>query len=262
MDNESGTPVTDPVPPGEPAAPAPEGPENPLTRLFGVLVSPGETFESIGRKPDWLIPLLVWIAISIAGTMVVMPRLDYEPMYRSMLERNSQLTEKQREQQLDRMMEGAELGEKWGVYAPVLTVPLMFLVVGTVFWGALRAFGAENSFRQSLSVTIYAFTPQLLKAITSTAIASTRTTIDARLANALLKSNLGAFLTSPTESPVMFALLGSVDLFTIWTIVLLAIGLSVISKFPAGKVAILVVVLYLVVVLVKVGFAALMGGFS
>lgn len=261
MENESGIPVTSTVPPGEPTAPAPEGPDNPLTRLFGVLVSPGETFESIGLKPDWLVPLLIWIVLSVAAAFLVVPRLDYEPMYRSMLERSSQLTEQQREQQLDRMLESAERGRNWGVYAPAATVPLMFLVVGTIFWGALRAFGAENSFRQSLSVTIYAFTPQLLKTIVSTAIASTRTTIDARMANSLLKSNLGAF-TNPLESPVLFAVLSSIDLFTIWTIVLLAIGFSVISRFSTGKVAILVVALYLVVVLVKVGLAALMGGFS
>lgn len=261
MENENDPSAVTPVEPEQQAHHQSEGPSNPFTRLFGVLISPGETFESIGRKPDWLVPLLIWIAISIAATMVLMPRLDYEPMYRSMLERNSQLTEKQREQQLDRMIESAEAGRKWGVYAPVATVPLMFLVVGSVFWGALRAFGADNTFRQSFSVTIYAFTPQLVKAIISTAIATTRTTIDARMANSLLKSNLGVF-TDPVESPVLFAILSSVDLFTIWTIVLLAIGLSVISRFPTNKVAILVVVLYLVVVLFKVGMAMLMGGFS
>lgn len=260
MGNEINHPEP-PVAPDQQIPAAPEGPSNPLTRIVGVLISPGETFESIGRRPDWLVPLLIWIAISVASTMVVVPRLDYEPMYRSMLERNSQLTEKQRDQQLDRMMESAEMGRKWGVYAPAGTVPLMFLVVGAIFWGSLRAFGAENDFKQSFSVTIYAFTPQLLKAIISTVIATTRSSIDARMASSLLKSNLGAF-TSPMDSPVMFALLSSVDLFTIWTIVLLAIGLSVISRFSAAKVAILVVVLYLVIVLFKVGMAMLLGGFS
>ncbi len=101
----------------------------------------------------------------------------------------------------------------------------------------------------------------MIKAIISTAIATTRTTIDARMASAILKSNLGA-LTSSSDSPVLFALLSSVDLFTIWTIVLLSIGFAVVTRFTAARVGAYVVGLYLVVVLFKVGMAMLMGGFS
>ncbi|MDX1582036.1 MAG: Yip1 family protein [Thermoanaerobaculia bacterium] len=251
------------TPPSEPTAPAtgPEGPGNPFARLFGVLVSPGATFESIARRPDWLVPLIVWILVSIGATMVLTPRLDYEPMYRSLLERNPQLTEQEKEEQLDEMLESATTGRKWGMYAPLLTVPLMFLVMGGIFWGSLRAFGAENTFRESFAVSIYAFTPQLIKSIITAAIAATRTEIDPRTVNALLKSNLGAF-TSPIEEPVIFAVLSSVDFFTIWTIILFAIGLSAISGFSKTRLAVMVVVFYLVVVVVKVGLAVLMGGLS
>lgn len=261
MENDIGATGSTPVEPGQPTARGPEEATNSFARLFGVLVSPGETFEGIARKPDWLIPLLVWIAISVAATIVLTPRLDYEPMFRSMMERNSQLSEQQREQQLDTMLETSEKRKLWGKLAPVATVPIMMLIVGVLFWGALRAFGADNSFRQSFSVTLYAFAPQFIKSIITTAIAAARTSIDARSVNALLKSNLGAF-TSPIESPVAFAILGSIDLFTIWTIVLLSIGLSAISGFPKGKLAMLVISFYLVVVLFKIGFAFLMGGFS
>ncbi len=113
----------------------PEGPANPFSRLFGVLISPGETFESIARRPDWLVPLLIWIAISIGATMILVPRLDYEPMYKAMLEKRSQMSEKQRDEQLDRMMESAEAGRKWALYTPVASVPLMFLVVAVAHVG-------------------------------------------------------------------------------------------------------------------------------
>lgn len=262
MENEMSPPPAAPQPETPHTPPTePQGPTNPFSRLVGVLLSPGETFESIARRPDWLVPLILWVLIAVVATVVLTPKLDYEPMYRSLLERQSQLSEQQREEQLDTMLERAETGRKWGTYAPVVTVPIMFLILGAIFWGALRAFGADNSFKQSFSVSIYAFAPQFIKSIITTAIAATRTSIDARAVNALLKSHLGAF-SSPLEAPVPFAILSSIDLFTIWTIVLFTIGLAAISKFAKGKLAILVVVLYLVVVLVKVGFAVLMGGFS
>jgi hypothetical protein len=52
--------------------------------------------------------------------------------------------------------------------------------------------------------------------------------------------SLGAarFLDPDTASPMLLALLGRVDVFTIWVTVLLAIGLSVTGKIPRRRAAI------------------------
>jgi hypothetical protein len=83
--------------------------------------------------------------------------------------------------------------------------------------------------------------------------------IDARELGSLLKSNLGALVDS-SDAPVLHSLLSSVDLFNIWTIVLYTIGLAAISRFSKTNLALYVTGLYLIIVAVKVGFAALIGG--
>ena len=48
------------------AAPGDQQPEakiGAMGRVFGVLFSPGETFDDIVRKPDWLLPYILLTAI-------------------------------------------------------------------------------------------------------------------------------------------------------------------------------------------------------
>jgi hypothetical protein len=53
-----------------------------------------------------------------------------------------------------------------------------------------------------------------------------------------LSLGVGRFLDPDTASPVLLALLGRVDVFTIWITVLLAIGLSVTGRIPRSRAAV------------------------
>lgn len=71
-------------------------------------------------------------------------------------------------------------------------------------------------------------------------------------------SNLG-ILVSEKAHPVLNSILGSVDLFSFWTIALLSIGFAAVSdrKLTTKKSATMVVLLWAVWVLVKAGWSAL-----
>jgi hypothetical protein len=66
-------------------------------------------------------------------------------------------------------------------------------------------------------------------------------------------SNLGA-LVSATEHPKLSSLLSSIDIFSVWTIFLLAVGFAACSerKLTTGKAAAGIVVLWLLYVAGKV----------
>jgi hypothetical protein len=57
--------------------------------------------------------------------------------------------------------------------------------------------------------------------------------------------------------PILFALLTSLDVFMLWTIILLTIGFSKVSRLSKGKSAAIIVSLWIVTVAIKLGFAAL-----
>jgi hypothetical protein len=59
------------------------------------------------------------------------------------------------------------------------------------------------------------------------------------------------------QNPVAFAVLSSLDLFTIWTVILFIIGFSFVSRFSRAKSAAIIVPFWVLLVLFKVGGAAM-----
>ena len=72
----------------------------PLARIPGALFSPAKTFESIARRPTWLPPLLLWTALSLMVTFVLLPRVDYDRMIRSSIEKRGQTLPEERIQSI------------------------------------------------------------------------------------------------------------------------------------------------------------------
>jgi hypothetical protein len=71
----------------------------------------------------------------------------------------------------------------------------------------------------------------------------------------LLRSNLG-FLVGRDEK-VLHSLLGSIDLFSFWSLALFVIGYSAAAKIRKGQAAGVIVTLWVVFVLGKAGLAAI-----
>jgi hypothetical protein len=71
-----------------------------------------------------------------------------------------------------------------------------------------------------------------------------------------VRSNL-AFLVDSKTNPLAFAALSSLDVFTIWSIILFAIGFAYVSGMSKARSATIVISLWVVAIFFKLGFAAI-----
>lgn len=230
-------------------------------RVATVLYEPEATFEAVRSRPDWLIPLLLLIAMSVGFRYLVQPRIDMGPYFQNLSERiadRSGMTEQQRKAQFDQMMDRAAGGQN--IFVVLLSVPAVLLIVTLLMWGAMRMSGGPSTFMQTFSVTLYSWMPQLIKSLVLMALMIPRSSVDMRFLGTILKSHPGAFV-DPIESPVLSAALSWIEIFNIWSIILFVIGLAVINRFSKAKVGIFVVVLYLVAAAIGIGFVALQSKF-
>lgn len=242
--------------PAQPVTAVPNG-KNSFQRLAGVLFAPAETFQDIARKPDILVPLIVLLLISYASTLLIMPHLDFD----AVVAQQAEMMQKQNPNmsaadvaRIGRITKG--MAKVTGFVAPVLVV-IGFVLVALVLWGACRMMGGAGDFKQAFSATLYAWVPRVIIAgIIGTIIVMTKGMVDPTAMPALVKSN-PAFLVDMKEQPILFSLLASFDVFVIWTIVLLIIGFSTLSKLSRAKTAAIVITLWFVTIFVKLGFAAL-----
>ncbi|HLJ74384.1 MAG TPA: Yip1 family protein [Thermoanaerobaculia bacterium] len=232
--------TTTEIPPGPPEA-APPRP-NGFARIIGVLFSPNETFASIARQPDWAVPLVVILIVSLAAGIIFAQRVDFTaPAREAMEQRNLP------QDQIDRMVRITGAISKVVSYcAPILSV-VSLLIIAAILLVAFRLFGGEGDFRRSFAVTCYAWMPGVIKSIILTAIVAARGATAMELAT-ILRSNL-AFLTTVKANPLLFVLLSKLDIFTVWLLALFIIGYAFVAKFSKAKSAAIVIGLWIVVVL-------------
>lgn len=242
-------------------APAPAEPKpNPFARMIGVLISPNETFASIARRPDWVVPLLAIVLIGYVSTFLVMPRMDWDAMAAMQEEQMRAKKPDMSQEQLDQMGKMTKAGGKvLGWVLPVIFV-IWYLLVAGVLLLTFRLLGGEGTFKKAFSSTLYAWIPMVLGSIVGTIVIVARDGMfDPSQAATLVKSN-PAFLVDMKANPVLFALLSSLDIFTIWMVVLLIIGFAALSRTSKTKASVIVISLWVVcIVLFKLLPAMLQG---
>ncbi|HVG07619.1 MAG TPA: YIP1 family protein [Thermoanaerobaculia bacterium] len=227
-------------------------------RLIGALVAPGETFRSIAERPTWLPPLLILALLGGAVGLVLQMRTDPEEMVRGQLE---MVKVDMPQEQVDKMIEDAEnrtTGTKIGLAAMgALGQPVMYAVVAVLLWIGFRMFGSDMDYLRSLATTAHAYLPLAVGMLINLPLMFTRETLtfEEAAGGGVLVSSLRA-LAPEDASPVTEVLLGSFDLFTIWTLVLLTIGYRAVAKVSTAVASGIVILLWLVYVVGKVAIAA------
>ena len=77
--------MTSSSPSEAPTAPPPPKP-NSFARIGGVLFAPTETFASIAQRPDWVVPLVLWMLVSLAGGVILAQKVDFGATVRQSME--------------------------------------------------------------------------------------------------------------------------------------------------------------------------------
>ena len=238
---------------GAPEAP---GPINHFGRIFGVLFSPGKTFAEIAARPSWMVPLAVFMALSIVASVLFVQRMDWREVVRQQIDKNprsAQMTAEQKEQNVEA---GAKIAPVFGYVGGLLAPPLILIVMCLVFWGAYSLLAGVNpGFQTSFAISAHSFMTSLVSTpiFLLVLFLKPRGTIDI---DNPVATNLAAFL--PDESAKWLVTLGKqFDVFTIWTLVLIALGFAAVNpkKLKASKALGIAFTVWLAYVVLRTGIA-------
>jgi hypothetical protein len=239
------------------SSPEPAAPVSSIGRIFGVFFSPKATFESIAKRPTWLAPLILLCLVQLALMAAFTQRVGWRGFMQKKLENNSrvqQMTPEQQERLLDRQ---AKIAPVFG-YAVAIVGPFAgAVIVAAVYLAVFNLLaGANIKFPTSLGIVAYSWMPGVIASLLGILIVFLKepSTVDLQH---LIASNAGAFISD--DSPKWLgSLLGSLDIFVIWTLLLLAAGYSATNpkKISYGKALAWIVAVWLIFVLLKTGSAA------
>ncbi|MCP3964554.1 MAG: hypothetical protein GY719_42540 [bacterium] len=223
-----------------------------LGRVVTVFSSPTKTFRSIAERPTWLVAMLVLVVLAAISAGVAAPKIDWQGTVDTKLHRASR-----------EMPPGAELiinfleehGTGVMVFSHVLAPWIIYPMLAFVFHRVFMAMGSDLSFRTSLGVFVHGFMPWAVAYLLSIPILMTTESLNL-YDPGFGTLSLGAFADGDT-SLELWILLNSIDLFSLWSIVLLVIGYSIAANTDKLSAALVVVGLWAAWIVFMVAMAAL-----
>jgi hypothetical protein len=227
-------------------------------RLMGIFISPGETFADVVRRPGFVAPLVLLILINVASTELFLHKIGIEPVLRWGLEHSSRVAQDQIPALVEKMIPfytwmARIVGPVW----PPL-VALVAAVIGLI--AVNNIFGGRISFRTAFSISSYAYAVNIIYylLVPTMVLFGDPEHYISNPQNAV-PTSAGFFMNPLDTSKPLLALAGSVEIFTIWYMALLAVGFSVASGRKVKPVPIFFTFfgLWIVMVLIKMGLSSL-----
>lgn len=252
--------VTAAPPPAMPT-PEPAGSDNSLGRISGAIFSPKATFESIARRPTWLVPLILLAILGFAMIFTFGQKVGFRAYILQQISQSE--SAQKRMEQLEPEKRDAAIDQqagitKWILYITFSVGVFIFAVIvaALLMLGFIVIAGVRPTFAQSLGIVAYAWIPGIITALLAILILFLKdpSTVDL---NNLVASNIGAFLPD-SAAKWLKVFCTSFDVFAFWKMFLMALGFSAVDskKLSVGKAFGIVFALYLVWVFVITGFTA------
>ena len=239
--------------------PAPDTapPLSEVGRITGVYLEPKKAFADIAERPRWYVPLIVLILGAFAFTYFYTTRIGWRGYIAKTMENNPRTRDLPADTRETQINTGAKLAPIFGYVGSLVIIPLAALATAGALLLVCKMMGASLRFKQMFAISSYAMLPGLISSILAIIVMFLKNPDDFNLQNPLF-FNVGAALEPPPNTgKFLYSVATSIDLFTFWTMLLLATGISVAArKFPFSKAVVAVVVAWVVWVLAKGGWAA------
>jgi|ERR1017187_1851425 hypothetical protein len=213
-----------------------------IARAIGIITSPRATYEKVVRKPK-VIGILALVALIMGGSQAAfMLTPQGQGAWLDKQAEQSEKTNKifgiqptaeqtaQQEQVMKKMAPYVGYGALLGMF---VFLPIFMLIMSGIYWAIFNAaLGGTASFRQVMSVLAHSAVISSLGAVFGMIMAFALGTITN------FPANVGLLLPFLNEGGFAANLVGVVDLFIVWSVIVTAIGFGVLYRRSSRNIAI------------------------
>jgi hypothetical protein len=236
-----------------------------MQRVVSTFTAPSKTFEDIKRgNRSWWMPWLIMVVISYLFFAVVATKVTMQTvvdnqsklMSESQQEKMAQMPPEQRA-----MTAKISLYVTEGIFAstPVFIL-LIAAVVALVLWGTINfVFGGKASFGAVFAVWFFANLPSIFKSLLGVVVIYASNTPETFNIKNFAPTNVAAFLPVLETNKAVYALCTSLDIVTIWSLILMGMGIAIVAGVKRSSGYIAVFGWWALIVIISVGWAAAFG---
>lgn len=229
-----------------------------LQRIIGVFTQPQKVFEYLRARPEFWVPIIITIVISVASSFLLYDIALDETIQN--FEQQENIPDERRDMIID-SIESRRTGA-WR-YASIFFFPIIrtfgiFALVALAFWFVGNVvLGGKARFKQIFSAFAYSYL--------IVAIAGIIVKLPLMLSKETVKihTSLALFMPQEASQSALYRFLDSFDVFTIWMLIVFAIGFGIIYRFSQMKAYMGVFVTWLLYVLIfSVALGSFFAGFT
>ena len=220
-------------------------------KLTNIFVAPGELYENVRDTPkttsNWLVPLILFIVVALLlGQLVLQNPAIVDEITRTMTQQFDKAIQegKMTQEQADQMSERTKPGSMWftilQIGGTVIITPIALFLLSLVYWllgkWGMNATAPYMKVVEVAGLTMFITMPGEHR----------HHTPDVRHGFDLRHSQSGALVTDFDIQNKLHAALAKVNIFTIWDLAVVSIGLSKLFQRDLPKVLVLVFALWVV----------------
>jgi hypothetical protein len=225
-----------------------------MINMLTIFFSPGDAFRKLREKPNWIAPLIVVLIFGIAVSIVAVSKVDVRAKAEEAM-RQQGLTEEQVQQRMEQagpFMNSPVLKYGGPVFSVLFITVAALLVSALVLNWIVAMLGVpQGNFMLAFSVVSWAALVRVVASIVRGILVFLR-------GPEHLSTGL-SLLVPGVKAGFGYAFLNGVDVFSIWEVILVAMGLKIAFDLKGRSAYLYVLLLWLLSVAVFSLFALLPG---
>jgi hypothetical protein len=190
-------------------------------KITGIYYQPSKVFEQLKPKTLWWVPFIILLAVSVAVMFITRPVVVPEIM--DQMAKNPDIPAESLPQVQERIQ-----NPLYGLLGVLVGMPLVWVAIGLVFWGIFSMLGGKSSFGPMFAATAWAGMVSIPGSLIKVPLMFAMET-------AKVHTSLALILPPDMDETYIFRLLAQIDIFTIWTLAVMALGYSVFTGIKQKK---------------------------
>ena len=234
---------------------APAAPLSLPARFIGIITAPKETFQSVVAHPRWLGMLLACtVMIAVCAALPTTTEAGREALLRQQVEGMESFGMTVGDQQYEGMRRGLRFAPYTTAAAIVVFSPVMTVVFSGILFLVFNVLmGGDRTFKQMFTVFVHAGVISTLGQLFTGPLNYFRGAVTSA-------TNLAVLLPMVEPKSLLGRVLAMTDLFLIWYLLILAIGLAVLYRRKTQPIALTLYGVYAAGVLVIAAVMSRLGG--
>ncbi len=232
--------------------------KNLAARFLGVILSPRETFEVVAAHPSWLLMALAVVVLTAAPTMWFQStdigrQAALDESVRYMQSFGMTVSDQAYEALRKSIMEPSTIRMAGSLLAMAVMPLVIWAIIAGLAMGIVGVLmGGAGTFKKAFSAVVHSNVIGVIGVLVVTPLNYARESMTSA-------TNIGVLLPFLPDGSFLARFFGMMDIFRLWWLAVLAIGLGVVFKKKTGTMAALIFGIYAVF---AIGFAAFMAARS